>query len=108
MRCWWAECRRGTSTRSSNAAALRGSTPSPIAARGSWYSSVPSWRLSSCEEMVIGASPSSMVTVRPSSARWRWVIDTIRVDSTLTRLPDGVRQTSERRSTPSRKSRERS
>ena len=55
-----------------------------------------------------GASPESIVTSSVSTTRWRWVIDTIRVESTRTRLPDGVRQSSERRSTPSRKSRLRS
>ncbi len=69
---------------------------------------MPSWRLSSCDETTRGASPVSMVTSKVSTTRWRWVIETIRVDSTLTRLPEGVRQMSERRSTPSRKSRLRS
>ena len=55
-----------------------------------------------------GASPESIVTSSVRTARWRCVIDTIRVDSTRTRLPDGVRQTSDRRRTPSRKSRLRS
>ena len=79
-----------------------------MAAAGTWYSSRPSWRLSSCEEITIGASPDSIVTSSVSTARWRWVIDTIRVERTCTRLPDGVRQTRSRRSTPSRKSRLRS
>ena len=79
-----------------------------MAAEGTWYSSSPSWRFSSCEEITSGASPSSIVTSKVSTARWRWVIETIRVDSTSTRLPDGVRQTRLRRRTPSRKSRLRS
>ena len=44
----------------------------------SWYSSLPSWRFSSCEEMTIGASPESIVTSSVSTARCRWVIDTLK------------------------------
>ena len=98
----------GSSTRPSNAPARRGSAVDTRLCAGSWYSSSPSWRLSSCEEISTGASPEIIVTSRVNTTRCRWVIDTIRVESTRTRLPDGVRHSSERRSTPSRKSRVRS
>jgi hypothetical protein len=87
---------------------LRGSRPSPIAAARTWYSSSPSWRLSSWEEIATGASSSSSVTSNVITARCRSVIDTIRVDSTRTRLPAGVRHSSERLSRPARKSSDRS
>ncbi len=61
-----------------------------------------------CEEMTIGASPDSISTSRVMIARCRWVIETMRVELIRTRLPDGVRHTRLRRSTPSRKSRVRS
>ena len=56
----------------------------------------------------MGASPESIVISSVITARCRWVIDTIRVESIRTRLPEGVRHTRLRRSTPSLKSRDRS
>jgi hypothetical protein len=56
----------------------------------------------------MGASPESIVTSSVITARCRCVIETIRVESIWTRLPEGVRHTSIRRSTPSRKSSDRS
>ncbi len=98
----------GRRTRPSKTDALRGSLVEARLGAGAWYSSSPSWRLSSWEETTTGASPESIVTSRVRTARCRSVIDTIRVESTRTRLPDGVRQTRERRSTPARKSSARS
>ena len=60
------------------------------------------------EEITIGAFPDSIVTSRVMIARCRWVIETMRVESIWTRLPDGVRQIRLRRRIPSRKSRVRS
>ena len=79
---------------------MRGSTPPPIAADRTWYSSRPSWRLRVCEEITTGASASSIVTSMVMIARCRWVNETMRVEDTLTRLPPGVRQMMSRRSTP--------
>ena len=81
-----------------------GSSTPPSESSLTWYSSSPSWRLRIWELMTIGASPSSMVTSMLMRARWRWVKETIREVATLTSLPEGVRHTSSRRSTPSRKS----
>src|SRR5699024_8345673 len=61
-------------------------------------------RLMICEETATGASPSSMVISMVISARCRWVKETMREVETFTCLPAGVRHTSSRRSTPSRKS----
>ena len=98
----------GSSTRSLKASAWRGSTPPPIAALRTWYSSRPSCRLRVCELITTGASSSSMVTSKVMIARCRWVKETIRWEDTWTRLPPGVRQMISRRSTPFRKSRVRS
>ena len=67
-----------------------------------------SWRLMIWEDTATGAAPSSIVTSSVIRARWRCVKDTMREVVTFTRLPDGVRQISSRRSTPSRKSIQRS
>ena len=95
-------------TRPSNALALRGSASATFDGARSWYSSAPSWRFSSWDDTTTGAFPVSIVTSRVMRHRCRSVIETIRVESTRTRLPDGVRHTSERRRMPSRKSRLRS
>ncbi len=94
----------GLSTLRSNVAVLRGSRPCPMACLRTWYSSSPSCRFSSCEEIATGASESSSVTSNVMIARCRLDIETIRVESTCTSLPAGVRQTSDRLSRPVRKS----
>jgi hypothetical protein len=68
------------------------------------YSSTPSWRFRIWLDSRIVASASRSVTSYSIAARWRSGNDTIRRDRTRTRLPDGVRHTSSRTSTPSRKS----
>ena len=98
----------GSNTRDSKDSALRGSTPEPMAAARTWYSSRPSCRLRVCDETTTGASSSSMVTSMVMIARCRWVKETIRRDATWTRLPDGVRQMMSRRNKPARKSNVRS
>ena len=63
-----------------------------------------SCRFSSWEEIATGAASSSRVTSNVITARCRWENDTIRVLTTCTRLPLGVRQMISRVSTPVRKS----
>ncbi len=99
---------RGCSTRSSNCSVRRGSNPSPSEAAGTWYSSCPSCRLRICDEIATGASSSSSVTSSVITARCRSARETIRSVRTCTRLPDGVRHSRSRRSTPSRRSSARS
>ena len=101
-------CSCGSSTRSLNLLAFRGSLPSPSAAERTWYSSSPSWRLRSCDDTTIGTGASSGVISIVTIARWRWTRLTRRVDDTFTRLPDGVRHSRSRRKMPSRKSIDRS
>jgi hypothetical protein len=98
----------GFSTRWRIWPALRGSVPSPIALDRTWYSSSPSWRFRICDEIATGAASSSIVTSNVSTARWRWVNDTMRRDRIRTRLPPGVRQRMSRDMTPARKSSRRS
>ena len=58
--------------------------------------------------MATGASASSMVTSNVMTARWRSAKETIRSDTTRTRLPAGVSHSRVRVSVPARKSRTRS
>ena len=52
----------------------------------------------------MGASSSSRVTSKHMTARWRCANETMRLERTRTRLPDGVRHSRSRESTPSRMS----
>ena len=98
----------GLSTRSSSVSARRGSSSEPWAAAESWYSSSPSWRLRICELITTAASESSSSTsIDITATCFSWKL-TMRSVVTRTFLPPGVRQMNRRRSTPSRKSRERS
>ena len=96
--------RRGAGAAAAHGDRTRGSCagrcPSPSAADVTWYSSSPSWRLSSCDEMTTGAAESSSVTSNVIIARWRCTRLTRRVERTCTRLPAGVRHSSSRVSTP--------